>query len=173
MDLVLVIFLRREGTLLAVLGEVCPAIVEFKLDHVDDALEPLGKKDCVLPAARLAKIRVAQSVFGCLILQVLGDPGWYLLVIPGNAWLGQLIGQVVQGVQEFASIGSSIRCCIGCFSGAADAWVTKPNCRVTVFLLVAFALRSKGLIDELIWIFLKLGKVLTSLSLCEARLHTL
>ena len=87
--------LGRESALHALLGVVILARLILVLNHIDRALEPLGEKHGVLPAAWLAEIGLGEAHFRRLFLQVFLEP-LGLLVLLCYARLGQLVSQIIQ-----------------------------------------------------------------------------
>ena len=99
--------LGRESALHALFCVVILARLVLVLYHIDRALEPLGEKHGVLPAAWLAKVGLGKAHFSRLFLQVFLEP-LGLLVLLRYAWLGQLISQIVERVEKLFPVGSSV-----------------------------------------------------------------
>ena len=87
-DFVLMDSLRGERLLWALLTEESLAILVFHLDHVDDALEPVGEEDGILTAAGLAQVGLGESNPSSLLLDVLLEPLGLILVLVLDAGLG-------------------------------------------------------------------------------------
>ena len=85
--------LSRERSLRTVPRCVTLAPRELSLNHINDALEPLGEEYGILSTARLTQVALRKSCASRLILQGLLEPVWsFFLAV--NARLSQLVGQV-------------------------------------------------------------------------------
>ena len=96
--------LRREGLFGPLLSKEVLALGVLALNHVNDVLEPLAEQDGVLSTAWLAQIAISKAHFGSLFLDGCLEPHWLLFLLRPDTWLGQLVSQIVQRLEELASI---------------------------------------------------------------------
>ena len=93
--------LRWESLLGTLLGEKSLTVLMLHFDHVEDALEPLGEKNGVLPAAWLAEVGLGEAEARCFLFDILLEPlGLVFVLISPDARLGELVGKVVERLKQ-------------------------------------------------------------------------